>query len=223
MDKYYLRILVLLVIPSLFFGCAAHTNIEPVGKGKVKANANFGGPVVSAFDTKVPIPNISLGADYGLKDNLDLNGNIQLLPLFYKVGGIELGTTWYPVINKKYIPTIGISGDLLLLSSFKSDVQEHFRVYPSLNLSFAWKLGAGMIYSGVGAVIPFTELDYYDKNNIIISPFIGYRWKIGANYNLFTEIKWLGVNVPTNFFAVEYLTPTNQGALGIYLSLERSF
>lgn len=216
------KILVLL-ISSLLVSCAAHTNIEPVGKGKLKANANFGGPIVTAFDLKVPIPNISVGANYGLKDNLNLNANVQLLPLFYQIAGGEIGGSWYPILNKGYIPTIGISGNLLLLSSFKSNVETKFRAYPLLDLSFAWELGQNIIYTGVGSVLPFNNLIYYEDNTPMISPFVGYRWKIGNNYNLYSEIKWLGINKQTNMIAVEYLTFNNYGALGVYLSLERSF
>ena len=117
-----------LVIP-LLFSCAAHTNIEPTGRGNYQGSLNFGGPIVSAFNTKVPIPYFSAGLDYGLNEELDINGNFHILPLFYEFAGAEVGASYYPIINDGYIPTLGLGGRLLCFSSFKSDVEERFQLF----------------------------------------------------------------------------------------------
>jgi hypothetical protein len=66
-------------------------------------------------------------------------------------------------------------------------------------------------------------MDYSHENALIFSPFLGYRWRLSENYKLFSEIKWQGVNQKTDRIAVEYIHPGGNGAIGVYLTLERSF
>ncbi len=212
-----------LIFIVLFCSCSTYKNIEPIGKDNFKANLDFGGPIVTAFNTKVPIPYLSIGVSYGLNENTNLNANLHLLPMFYKLGGIDLGVTYFPLLNEGLIPTIGINGTLMLFSSLKSGIEDRFRAYPIITPSFAWKLGTGLIYTGVHSVLPITKLDFADNNSIIISPFVGYRWELSNAYKLYTEFKWQGINIETDKTVVEYIHPNNQGAIGIYLTLERSF
>ncbi len=209
---------------SLLFGCATHTNIEPAGKDNIKGFANFGGPIIEAFGTNIPIPYLSVGADYGLTKNMDVNANLHLISLAYQIGGLDLGYTYFPLLNDSYIPTVGINFQIMSLFSFKTSIDDRFRAYPSISPSFAWKLFDGKIYMGSDFVLPVTKLDYYSgMPTVIISPFIGYSWNLGKNDNFFTEIKWNGANVRTDRLAVSYLHPAKSGAVGLYLTLERSF
>lgn len=203
--------------------CTAYKNIEPVGNNNLKSNVDFGGPIVSAFNTKVPIPYLAVGVTYGMTENFDINANLHVLPLAYKFAGLDLGASYFPVINDGIIPTIGLNGTLMLFSSLKSGIEERFKVYPILTSSFAWKLRNGMIYTGAHITIPLSKLDYTENNDYLLSPFIGYNWKYSEKYRLITEIKWQGANVASDKMAVEYIHPSNHGAIGIYLSLERSF
>jgi len=216
--------LIILLSITLFWGCAAHRYIEPVGKGNTKGYVNLGGPIVAAFDTKLPIPYLSAGADYGLYGNFDVNANLHLLPLFYEFSGLDVGCTYFPVLNDSWTPTVGLNVQLMSFFSFKSLVTNRFRMYPIISPSFAWKLFDGKIYCGSNFTVPLTKLDYYkDMSPVIASPFLGYSWNLGAGYNLFTELKWNAVNIETYKLAVEYVHPSNHGAIGIYFTLERSF
>lgn len=208
----------------LIIGCATHTNIEPVGKGKSRVEINLGGPIVSAFKAYIPIPYLSAGLNHGLTENLDINGGIHIMPLFYKVAGLELGGTWFPVINQGYIPTIGIDLKALFFSSLKSGINDRFRLYPVLSPSFAWKMPGGMIYCGSHITVPFSKVSFDAENpGYILSPFLGFRWNVSDNYKFFTEVKWHGVNFETYQLATEYVHPANYGALGVFLTLERNF
>ena len=59
----------------LFVGCAAHTNLTPLGEGRLAPHVGIGGPIVEAFDTHIPVPYLMAGADYGIRDNVNLNGS----------------------------------------------------------------------------------------------------------------------------------------------------
>ena len=221
---FRLSFLYFLAFMTIMIGCAAHTNLEPVGKNNIDANLSIGGPIIKTFGTRIPIPYATTGLNYGLKDNLDLNGNLHLLPAAFKLFGSDFGATWYPIINNNSLPTIGLQARLLTLASLKSGVESRFRVYPAFSGSSAWKLGKGTIYTGIDLTIPLTSPDYDDDaSSLIFSPFFGFRWKLGKRTRLLTEIKWNGANIQTNQLAVEYLPVANYRAVTTLFSLERSF
>ena len=214
----------LLLLSALLFSCASHTAIEPVGKGKNKVDLNLGGPIVAAFGTNIPVPYITANLRHGYTENFDINAGIHLFPIFYKVAGIELAASYYPVINKGIVPTVGIEGKFLFFSSLKSDVPERFRIYPVISPSFAWNIPWGMIYCGANLTLPFSGSDYDpDYPGYLISPLLGFRWNLSENYKFFTELKWHGANFETYQLATEYIHPGNHGALGVFFTLERSF
>jgi hypothetical protein len=210
-----------LVAAGLAAGCAARTNIEPVGAGHIRANGGFGGPIVAAFGTHIPIPYFSAGASYGLNERLDLNGQLHVLSLAYSIAGIDAGATWYPVLNDGAVPTLGLSGRLMMLASFKSGVSDRFRAYPILGSSAAWRIGSGMLYTGFDIAVPFTASDYDTAAaRVIFSPLVGYRWNLSSTLRLFTELKWQGANVRTDQLAPEYVHPFGNGAITPFLALE---
>ena len=214
---FYLSIL-------LFWGCAAHTNLHPVGKGNKTAHFSIGGPIVKAFGTSIPVPYATVGLDKGLTRTMDINSHLHLLSLVYQVAGLDIGATWFPVLNDGLVPTLGFQPGLLVYSSLKSDVESRFRIYPTFSGSAAWRVGSGLVYSGFDMVAPFSDMDY-DENasNIIFSPFLGYKWKLGTRYFLYTELKWNGANIESHQLAPDYLPISNYGAVSTLFSIERSF
>jgi hypothetical protein len=218
------KILIVFALSFIILGCAAHTNIEPVGKGNVNANLSFGGPIIAAFNTYIPIPYISSGINYGLDNDCDLNGNLHIFSMFFKVAAIDFGGTWYPVLNDGWIPTIGLQARLQVMASLKNGIGDRFRFFPIFSATGAWKISGNMIYTGFDFAVPLNKMDYEpDYQKFILSPLAGYCWKIKNNLSLFTELKWQGVNIQSNQLAVEYIHPGNYGALAILISFERSF
>jgi len=216
-------LILILLSQLLLLGCAAHTNLEPAGNGKLSANFNIGGPIVKAFGARVPIPYATAGANYGLNNKVDLNGNLHLFSLPYRIFGLDFGPTWYPFIKTGKIPTIGIQPRLLALASLKS-TSEHFKIYPIISSSAAWEWNSGLVYFGTDVTIPLSSSDYDEEAaTVILSPFLGYKWTIGKRTHIFTEIKWHGANVRADQLSVEYLHPGNYGALSTLFSIQRSF
>lgn len=218
------RSLLSLLIIILLTNCSAHTNLVPTGKGKLNANISVGGPIISAFESNFPVPYGTVGLSYGMYDRFDLNGNFHLLPVAYQIIGFDFGSTWYPLMNKGLSPSIGINPRLMMLTSFKSNVSDRVKVYPIISGSSAWKIGKDLLYSGFDATIPLTSLQYDNESpSSIFSLFGGYRWKVGQNTFISTELKWHAVNVQTNQLAVDYLSLGHQGALATLFSIMRDF
>jgi len=73
-------------------------------------------------------------------------------------------------------------------------------------------------------IVPLTKPDFDDEaEEIIFSPFLGYRWELGNKLRLLSELKWHGANIQGNQLAVEYITIGGYGAVSLMLTLERRF
>lgn len=208
----------------ILLNCAAYTSLEPMGQGERSANLSFGGPIIKAFGTRIPIPYLTAGMNYGLRDRVNLNGDLHLFPLGYKVAGLNAGITWFATLNEGIVPTWGIQPRLMLLASIKSDVEERARLYPFLTNTLSWKVQRGLLYLGMDYAYQFSKPDYDDEANPnIFSPFLGYRWRLGRNTRLYTELKWHGANIQSTRVAVDYVPIGNNGAVTTLFALERSF
>lgn len=216
--------LILLIVAVALLNCSAHTNLEPSGKSQMNGNVSLGGPVVAAFGTHIPVPYTTVGINYGVSEQMDVNMNFHLFSLMYKIAGLDFGGTYFFSGQDDEIPTIGLQVRLLTFGSLKSTVEEQFRVYPVLSGSAAWKTGHGIFYSGFDVTLSLARSEYdSEAADAIISPFTGYRWNLGKRYHLFTEIKWHGANIPSENLSVEYTPIIGLGALTPLISLERSF
>ena len=119
---------------------------------------------------------------------------------------------------------MGVQPHVLLLTSLKSGVDERLKIYPALSGSAAWKLKSGLVYLGSDITVPLSSLDYDEEaESLIVSPFVGYRWKLGNRLYLISEIKWHGANIRSDQLTVEYLPIGKHGAVSTLFSLQRSF
>jgi len=219
-----LRLVFLLLFSLIFVGCAAHTNLDPVGANRININSSVGGPIIEIFDINMPIPYLTTGINYGVSDRINLDGNLHLLPLAYEIFGLDVGTTFFPILNDGLIPTVGIQPRYLILSSFKENVKVRLRAYPVVSVSAAWASWRGLFYSGMDVTMPQTSADYHNyAPYVILSPFAGYRWQIGKDFRLFTELKLHAANWFTHQMAVNYTSVGNVGATTLLFSIERSF
>jgi hypothetical protein len=209
----------LLALALALPACAARTAIEPLGEGRTAFSASLGGPLVSAFDTYLPIPNVTVGAEHGLGERLDVGGTLHLLPLAYGLVGFDVGATYYPIVDSSGA-TIAVQPRLLTFVSVKPDVAERVRVYPALSASAAWRNGDDRVYTGFDFAVPVSSPDYdNDPPPVIFSPFVGYHWAISSSVSLLGELKWHGANVRTNATA-EYVHPFGYGGIAPFIGVE---
>jgi hypothetical protein len=206
-----------------FLGCGAHTSLVPLGNGKLAPHLSIGGPIVEAFDTHIPIPYLLAGADYGVRENVNVNASVHLLPIFYSVAGVDVGAAWFPLENRGWQPSVGVGPRLFVFASTKRDAEDRFLLYPAVSGSAAWKAGGGLLYAGADLAIPLEQPDYDEEaESVILSPFVGYRWKLGEKYALHTELKWNGANIETDKVVAGYTAVGNRGAVTPLLAIQRS-
>lgn len=211
------------VAALLATACAAHTNLEPLGSGKVSPHLSFGGPIVEAFGTRIPIPYLIAGFDRGFARTVNAGLNAHVLPLAYGIVGADGGFAWFPVTSPKG-PTLGLEARLFVFASVKPGFLERVFAYPVVSASLARRVGAGLGYAGTNLTL-VAERPAYDPDAArqMWSPFLGYRWSLGPRTALLTELKWHGANVRSDQVAVSYLHPGGRGALTTLIALARRF
>lgn len=213
-----------LLLPLLLAGCAAHTNLTPLGPGTASPHLSFGGPIVEAFGTRIPIPYLAAGADYGATSTLNVGFNAHLLPLAYGIVGGDVSAAWFPVAAGDSGLNVGLEARLMAFASLKSGVATRLFSYPVVSVSVAGPVGSGLGYAGANLAFPAEQPAFDpDASRQMLSPFVGYRWRLGARYALLTEVKWHGANVRADQLAVSYLHPVGQGALTTLVALVRKF
>lgn len=215
---------VALAIGLAVAGCAAHTSLVPLGRGHINPTVGLGGPIVEAFDTHIAVPYLVAGADYGIADDVNASATVHLMPMVYRVAGVDLGAKWFPVMNDGWQPTLGFGPRVFLFASTRSGVDERFMVFPAASVSAAWKTRPGLIYAGADVAVPLSRSDYDDDASaLIVSPFVGHRWTIGRRYALLTELKWHGANVVTDQAVTGYATVSGRGAVTPLIAFQWSY
>ncbi len=211
----------ILMVPAILAACAPHAALRPSGTGEFHPNVAVGGPLVSAFDTYVPIPNASVGGRYGLKGDLDLEGNVYLLPLAYSLVSMDAGLAWFPIDHQS--GTMTIEPRVLLYASFKSGVSDRIRIYPAVSMIYSLPFVGERTYGGLDVLwLPYAYDYDPDPERMVVSPFVGCRWEVGSGTRLLTELKWLGANVRTDA-TVEYVHPGGRGGIAPSIGLEFSW
>lgn len=208
----------------LLAACAAHTNLTPLGPGTTSPHLSFGGPIVEAFGTGMPIPYLAAGVDYGATSTLNVGFNAHLLPLAYGIVGGDVSAAWFPVASGDSGLNVGLEARLLAFASLKNGVAKRLFSYPVVSASVAGPVGSGLGYAGADLAFPAERPAFDpDASRQMLSPFVGYRWRLGARHALLTEVKWHGANVRADQLAVSYLHPGGHGALTTLVALVRRF
>ncbi|MFH0882235.1 MAG: hypothetical protein V2A56_04545 [bacterium] len=211
----------LLAFLLIFTGCAAQTSLEPLGKGNTHANVGFGGPIIEVFGTHLPVPYLTAGVVTGVSERVNGAATLHLLPLAYEVAGLDLSTSWFPILQEQRKPTIGLQARLMGFVSLRSGIGDRFRIYPMVTPTLAWRKGSRLYYGGSDLVLPMTLPDYDSQSvKAIFSPFLGVKWRLGSNLWLSTEMKWQGANAQSDQLAVKYLPVAGHGAISTLVALE---
>lgn len=218
--KYNLLLFTALIIVS----CSPSRFVKPLAKGEQQINTTLGGPVVSVFGTKIPIPLLSAVYGRGIDSTLTVYGGLHLTSAAYGNFQTDIGLVKNVIKQNKFIPGVSINPAINLISHQFKNVQ----VYPQLDANAYWNYGKKENYFYLGVCNWF---DLHSKkahgekqtDHLIFSPQIGHVF----NFNKWTftlESKLIGPNTDNRDIVVEYSSPLkNKGALGLYLGFSRKF
>jgi hypothetical protein len=206
MGQPYSRKWLFVVGALLWAGCAQTHIVRPLGKGNGNVNMSLGGPFLTVFGATIPAPIASVGGAYGVRDDMEVAGHLDLTALAYGIVHVDPGFVLHPVIREGgWVPTVTVGASLHLLTNFQD-----FRGIPDLTVAAAWRIARRhLIYVGGDLGLGFEAHGF----RAFYGPFIGGEARLGKRVGLALELKYINPDINT-----QILAPTWQPGQG-YLSL----
>ena len=170
-----------LCIAILAISCSSVRRIRPLDVGQSAVNVSIGGPVLKVAGVYTPIPLLSLGYNYGLLRNLDLEGGLGVTQAVYKILALDLGANWRPLIAHGWIPGIIATPKIHILTNF---TPASLRVYPDILATLWWQHKNWLYpYLGIENWIEY-HTERTDGNpqthHWLITPYLGASFANGA-------------------------------------------
>ncbi len=201
-------------------GCSTVHGVKPVGKGVVRPELSFGGPITEVYGAPIPIPLTQLGATYGVDDKTDVHvAWHSSAAAFYNLFGADVGASRELVSWAGARPRV--MADLTLLA-FAGDnepggAEGGFRLFvqPTATASWDWgKHRRETTYVALTAMFqPFPSV------HVVPALAVGNQWALGRRLSLTTEVKWISFYKSNLPVVPTYYAPGNVGAIGFNLGL----
>ena len=218
MKKNYSYLFIALI--TILQSCAPSRFVEPLEKDELSVGGSFGGPVID-FGGPIPMPISSLEVGYGVKDNLTAFGAFHTTAAIFSNFQIDAGVTYKFVDQNKFIPNVSVSPSFNFIYGFRS---KSAKFWPVVDLNSYWNYGERKNYFYLG-INNYFELSKTAANNQpqphhwLFSPQIGHITKgKNGNWQLTTEIKFLGPNLKNTYSFVPYKSILGEhGATGFFI------
>ena len=210
----------LLTTVLLLGACAAPHTVRTVGKGKTALNVSMGGPLFSNLVPGMPVPNIAVGAQYGITDAWDVHSNFHVLPAVYRNLALDAGVTRRLVRQRKgkWWPELTLTLRLNMITSFHA-----FRLYPELHgyASYLFK-NRWLLYLGMTTFYDF----FWEKGNhfrMHWGPTLGCDVRFAKRYSVGLSFRWISPQEDTSRLTLEWASPGRQGWFFIQVSFRVNF
>lgn len=216
------RWLPILLLPLL--GCVGQRQIYPLPRGERAIGFQAGGPLIRLDQTTLPMPLSAIYAAGGLGKGLLVDGGIHTTALLYQSLFIDPGVqkTWnFP---NGIRPGLNTAFRLNTLTDLQA---RDWRFYPLVDVNLWWR-------SAKDRHIGFIGMNHwFDPHASQIREGIAYRlWRPGLysgyqhrrnDWDFSLEAQWLAPGIDNRFTDVEYSSIGDQGAMGIYLTVQYRF
>jgi hypothetical protein len=189
-------------------GCTPTHAVRPLGRGHWVLEGALGGPMVRVAGADVPMPILSLGGGYGMRDDAELTLRGDVTAGVFGVLHLEPGVAYHPIVRAEgLVPTLTLAGSVHLLTNVEDTL-----VAPQLTGAAAWRLHRRhLIYLGLD-----TALAFGDRDRLIVGPLVGGEARIGR-VGVSLEVKWLAPNYDVTPTAPEWLSPGGRGYFSVLL------
>jgi hypothetical protein len=212
MRIFQMSMLAAMGVVVLVTGCAPSHAGRTVGGGVLQVEGGLGGPFVTNLDAPIPVPNIPMGARFGLRENLDVAGHINVLPLI--MGGFlaaDASFTWALVAHEgEKGLNLATSSGLAVLTDFENGA----RVSPLVDIAVSYT------YLWVTPFVGFETIVDLWASGAITNPFVGFEVDIDS-WTLSASGIWYHPAHDWYASSIRYLAPNYQGSIGVMLGIKR--
>ncbi len=210
--KFYLFHTFSLFTILFLISCTATNQVRTVGKGKTGLEITLGGPMFTNLGAPIPIPNLFVGARYGLRQDLDLAAYYNLTGPIIPGIGFDVITSifWIPIQpglrNQEDTPKKGWGAGGSFMLQWVTDFKHGLIILPAMEIGGGWrnKWFNPFIGTSVG-------LNFYRPHNktpiVQLNPFLGSDFIINERasialkctiyesiYNLYgSQIEWVHI------------------------------
>jgi hypothetical protein len=195
-------------------GCAPSHAGRTVGKGILQAEGSVGGPFVTNLGAAVPVPNVPVGARYGITDRVDISSHVNLLPIF--LGGflaLDGSLTWGLIQHQ------GRRGWNLATGTgfiFFTDFQEGARISPLIDLAGGYTVDWLTPFAG------FEMAPDFWGGNVVSNYFAGFEADIGK-LTLSAAGVWFYPSYDWYASPIRYVSADYQGSIGVLVGIKYKF
>ena len=225
MNKQQLLLLCAVALIFLFSNCAATRIVKPLDKKQWAAGFDFGGAIIDFAGIKIPLPLTSFTAAYGVDSQLTVFGSLHTTALAAGVVQMEFGAV--RSLFKTDKNGFNFSGGLIA-NAMVSTWDGKARFYPEADLNAYYTYGAKKRNYAYVSVANWFDLQVTQAHNVpnkehwIPNIALGHTFCTRKmKYTL--ETRWIAPLSSNQNLVVGYNGIANQGSLGVYFSVFRTF
>lgn len=209
----------------LVVGCAPSRYVRPLEKGEVAVSGSFGGPLFKNFGTPIPVPNITVAAGYGIKEDLTAFAGVNLLSGAFGNIHLDLGVSKSFLEPERLRPGVTVSPGVNLVAGLNPN--SGFRLWPAVDANAWWEYGERKhyCYAGLSAwfVLSGEGPHGTDQPQNILPGFqVGNVWATNK-WDFSAEVKWNNFGSVSQDGTVDWQAISDRGAAGIYLGITKRF
>lgn len=222
MKTYILPLITATLLAAM--SCNTTRVVKPIEKGTLQVGANLGGPLITMGSLPIFMPLSSVHAAYGLKEKTTAFASLHTTALLFGVYQTDLGITQQVLQQKGMIPGISVSPIAnMMIDQWKGI----FSLYPQLDINAYWnyKNKPHFFYTGLNNWIELRRTRAHNQpQDLVVMPawHLGHQWS-GNKYNIQLEMKYIGFTQSNKDIVVDYISPGNNGTLGLFFSINRKF
>lgn len=205
--------------------CVPSRYVKPLEKGEVAASATLGGILFKNFGFPLPTPFATVGAGYGIKEDLTAYGGLNLTSLAFGNVQFDLGMTKSFLEPEGWRPGISVSPSLNVVGSFNNGGA--FRVWPALDVNAWWEYNekGSFFYAGMAAWFELAGTranGAQQPQHILPGVQLGHTF-MGKSLDFTAEVKWSNFVTNNRDSASDWIGIGEQGAVGVFLGITKRF
>ncbi len=209
----------------LLIGCAPVRFVRPLEKGELAVTGSIGGPLFKNFDAPIPVPNITVAAGYGIREDWTASGGVNLLSGAFGNIHLDLGVSKSLLKPDGFRPGVTISPSVNLVAGLNPN--SGFRLWPVVDANAWWEYGEHKhyFYSGLSAWFVLSGKGpngSEQPQNILPGVQLGHVWS-GNKWDFTAELKWNNFGTVSADGTVDWQAIANRGAGGVYLGITKRF
>jgi hypothetical protein len=217
-------VIILILLALLQCACAPTRFVKPLESKQKAVGANIGGPLIGFAGTIIPIPFTSVYGGYGVNEKLTITGSVHLTAALYGVVQTDITALTYLWRNDSSdagitcAPGVNVAWDKW---------EGNFKLWPLADVNYYKELaGKKRIFIGLNTWYEPAAKKLHgevNQNHFLFNPHLGIQTGLKRKLQSQFEIKYAGAGRDNRNIVVDYKTPFNSGAIGIYYSLIKKF